>query len=247
MIHICHAGNRRLYRRQLAEMHAQRFELFVKVKGWNLSVREGGEYDEGDDDRAIYLLSIDDDGGCFGSIRLRPADDFSMVIDRMPHHVSGDAAALRDDPNLWEMARWINIGGDPRASQEIRIGLIEYLLRRGASQCLALPDVGMMAYAIRTGWRLRALGAPLPYPEGGVAVAASLPITVDEVAHLRDLTGRRDIFLMEIDADAPWASAPLPVIEAAYARETPFAVDFEDLAARADRRLRREVRVGLGA
>ena len=247
MIHICHAGNRHLYRRQLAEMHAQRFELFVKVKGWNLSVRGGGEYDDGDDDRAIYLLSIDEDGGCYGSIRVRPADDFSMVIDRMPHHVAGEAAALREDPNLWEMARWINIGADPKAGQEFRIGLIEYLLRRGASQCLALPDVSMMAYAIRTGWRLKALGPPLPYPEGGVAVAVSLPITTEEAAQLRDLTGRRDVFLMEIDPDAPWASAPLPLIEAAYAREAPLATDVEDLAARADRRLRREAQIGLGA
>jgi hypothetical protein len=51
---------------------------------------------------------------------------------------------------------------------EIRIALIEYLLSRGANQCLALPDPTMMANAIGTGWRLRALGGPLPYPEGDV-------------------------------------------------------------------------------
>jgi len=238
MLHICTHENRDLYQAQLKLMHRQRNELFVKGKGWALPVRDGGEYDDGDDDRAVYLLSIDEGGSCFGSIRVRPADDFSMVIDRMPHHVAGDAGALRDDPGLWEMARWINIGGDPSSGQEVRIGLIEYLLRRGATQCLALPDVSMMAYGIRTGWRLRALGAPLPYPEGGVAVAVSLPITREEVAYLRDLTERRDLFLMEIDATAPWAQLPLPVIEAAFKAAAVATADGAELAAIADQHLR---------
>jgi len=238
MIHICTARNRHLYADQLRTMHRQRYELFVKVKRWNLTVRDDGEYDEGDDDRAVYLLSLDEGGSCFGSIRVRPADDFSMVIDRMAHHVQGDAQALREDPGLWEMARWINIGGDPAASQEVRIGLIEYLLRRRATQCLALPDVEMMAYALRVGWRLRALGAPTPYPEGGIAVAVSLPIAATEVSYLRDLTGRRDPFLMEIDPDAPWAGLPLSIIETAYRDAAKAAANGDQLAGMADEHLR---------
>jgi N-acyl-L-homoserine lactone synthetase len=167
MLHVCTHQNRHLYRQQLVEMHRQRNELFVKTRGWNLTVRNGGEYDEGDDERAVYLLSLDEAGDCYGSIRLRPADDFSMVIDKMGHHIAGDPNALRAEPGLWEMARWINIGGDAAAGQEIRIGLMEYLLSQGARQCLAIPDVGMLGYAIRTGWRLQPLGPPLPYPEGG--------------------------------------------------------------------------------
>ena len=244
MLHICTDQNRHLYKRQLVEMHRQRYELFVRTKGWNLTVRDGGEYDEGDDERAIYLLSLDEAGSCFGSIRVRPADDFSMVIDRMPHHIAGDAQALRKDPGLWEMARWINIGGDPAAGVETRIGLIEYLLGRGATQCLALPDVAMMTYAIRTGWRVRALGGPQPYPEGGVAVAVSLPITADEVAYLRDLNGRKDCFLMEIDADAPWAGMALSVIEAVFAEVAATLTDPADVARRADEILRRRLEIG---
>jgi N-acyl-L-homoserine lactone synthetase len=239
MIHICSSRNRHLYAAQLAEMHRQRYELFVKGRGWNLLVRGGGEYDDGDDDRAVYLLSIDQTGHCFGSIRVRPADDFSMVIDRMPHHVDGDARALRADPGLWEMARWINIGNDPSAGQEIRIGLIEYLRQQGATQCLALPDAHMMAYGIRTGWRLRALGGPKPYPEGGVAVAVSLPITDEEVIYLRELTGRRDHLLLEIDPTAPWAPLPLPTIEAAHRSAAERGFGGAEIAVIADETLRR--------
>lgn len=239
MLHICTNQNRQLYRAQLETMHRQRYELFVKTKGWNLTVRAGGEYDEGDDERAVYLMSIDDTGAVFGSMRVRPADDFSMVIDRMPHYVAGDASALRQDPGLWEAARWVNIGGDPAAGQEMRIGVIEYLLRRGATQCLALPDISMLAYAIRTGWRFRALGAPQSYPEGGIAVAASLPIDQAEIDYLRDLTGRRDEFLMEIDAEAAWADLPLTTIEGVYSETAALATDFDDLVARTELRLKR--------
>lgn len=244
MIHICSNKNRHLYREQLKTMHLQRCELFVKVKGWNLKVIDGGEYDDGDDDRAVYLLSLDETGYCYGSIRVRPADDFSMLIDNMPHHVEGDAAALRQDPGLWEMARWINIGGDPAAGQEIRIGLIEYLLEQGAHQCLALPDVSVLSYAIRTGWRLRPLGAPKPYPEGGVAVAVSLPIDRAEASYLRDLTGRRDVFMMEIDPAAPWAHLSLTVIEAAFAEAAQQASDRHELTAAADALLRHRLELG---
>jgi N-acyl-L-homoserine lactone synthetase len=212
--------------------------VFVKGKHWDLPVRDGGEYDDGDDERAVYLLSIDEAGDCSGSIRVRPADDFSMVIDRMPHHVEGDAGALRKDPGLWEMARWINFAG-PSAGQEVRIGLIEYLLQRGATQCLALPDVDMMAYGLRTGWRLRALGAPKPYPEGGVAIAVSLPITAEEVKFLRDLTGRRDQFLVELDPEAPWADLPLPIIEAAFKEATANAPDDAEMGPTVEERLQR--------
>jgi N-acyl-L-homoserine lactone synthetase len=244
MLHVCTQANRALYARQLEQMHRQRYALFVRQRGWRLSVRDGGEYDEGDDARAVYLLALDELGACFSSIRVRPADDFSMVIDNMPHHVDGDANALRRDPGLWEMARWVNVGADPAAGQEIRIGLVEYLLSRGARQCLALPDVSMLGYALRMGWRVRALGAPLPYPEGGVAVAVSLPVTADEVAHLRALTGRLDPFLMEIDPAAPWAGLPLTEIEQAFAQAAAVGGDAQALAGRADAALRRRLSLG---
>jgi len=238
MLHICTAKNRHLYQAQLQEMHRQRYELFVRSKGWNLAVREGGEYDAGDDERAVYLMALDETQGCYGSIRLRPADDFSMLIDAMPQYVEGDARSLRSDPMLWEMARWVNVGGDPRAGQEMRIGLVEYLLGLGVGQCIGMTEATMMAYAIRTGWRLRALGAALPYPEGGVAIATVLTISQAEVSYLRTLTGRDDPFLIEIDPAAPWATLPLNEIEDAYRAVAPRAASVGGLAAEADAVLR---------
>jgi len=216
MLHVVTPANRHLYRRQLQEMHRQRWELFVKSKGWDLKVRDGGEYDEGDDDRAVYLIAIDETGYCHSSIRVRPADDFSYLIDNMPEWLATPPEALRAEPGLWEMARWVSQGEDRSIGQELRIGLVEYLLTRGGAQCIACGDLDVTAYAIRTGWRLNFLGIPRRYPEGGIAVATSLPVTVAEVEHMRALYARQDPFLIEVPAEAPWARLTLPAIEAAY-------------------------------
>ena len=234
MLHVVTAANRHLYKKPLGEMHRARYELFVKGKGWNLPVRDGGEYDQGDDDRAVYLIALDESGYCHSSIRVRSADDWSYLLDAMPEWVAVDAQTLRANPGLWEMARWVNQGEDSAIGAEMRIGLVEYLLSRGATQCLACGDLDVAAYGIRTGWRVNFLGVPRRYPEGGVAVATSLPITQQEAEHLRGLYERRDVFLMEVPAEAPWAGLPLPAIERGYRTAAADAADIPDLHARAD-------------
>jgi N-acyl-L-homoserine lactone synthetase len=237
MLHVVTGANRHLYESQLLEMHRQRYELFVLGRGWNLHVIDGGEYDEGDDERAVYLLALGPAGECRSSIRIRPAADFSYVIDRMPEWIDGDAQVLRSDPALWEIARWINQGGWP-TGQEIRIGLVEYLLSRGVKQAISCPDVEIAHYAFRTGWRLRHLGAPRRYPEGGVAVATAQPVSPEEVEHLRERFSRRDMFLIEVPADAPWADLPLPEIEREFQASAGTASSMAELNALADARLR---------
>jgi N-acyl-L-homoserine lactone synthetase len=238
MLHVVTEANRHLYRKQIEQMHRQRCELFVKIRGWNLQVRDGGEYDEGDDERAVYLILLDETGYCHSSIRVRPIDDFSYLVDNLPEWIAGDPQALRDDPGVWEMARWVSQGEDRAGGQEIRIGLIECLLSRGVTRCIACGDLDVTAYGIRTGWRVEFLGIPRRYREGGVAVATALPIAQAEVDHLRQLTGRRDQFLMEIPAEAPWAELPLTAIETAYREAAAEADSFAALAAAADVRLR---------
>jgi N-acyl-L-homoserine lactone synthetase len=237
MLHVVTGTNRHLYEGQLREMHRQRYEVFVLGRGWNLQVRDGGEFDEGDDERAVYLLSLDATGSCRSSIRVRPADDFSYMIDHMPEWIDGDAQALRSDPGLWEIARWINRSGW-KEGQEIRIGVVEYLHSRGATHAISCADLKIADYAVRTGWRLEYLGAPRRYPEGGVAVATSQPVSSEEVEHLRARFGRRDMFLIELPADGPWVDLPLLEIEQEFQAAAATASSIVDLNAIADLRLR---------
>ncbi|HEU0298595.1 MAG TPA: acyl-homoserine-lactone synthase [Longimicrobium sp.] len=239
MLHVVTGANQHLYGAQLQEMLRQRKAEFVGRQGWELQVFDGLEKDDGDDERAVYLLALNATGECRSSIRIRPADDFSYMIDRMPEFIDGDAQALRNDPALWEIARWINHGGW-KTGQEIRIGLIEYLHSRGVTQAISCADVEKADYAIRTGWRLRYLGQPRRYAVGGrLAVAVSLTVSAEEVEQLRARFGRRDMVLIEVPADAPWAGLPLPVIEREFRVAADTASSTAELHEIADTRLRR--------
>jgi len=238
MLHVVTDVNRHLYETQLSEMHRQRYEEFVLRQGWNLRVRDGGEYDDGDDVRAVYLLTLDSMGACRSSIRIRPADDFSFMIDYMPEWIDGDAQALRSDPALWEIARWMNPGGW-KTGQELRIGLVEYLHSRGVTQAISCADLKVADHAISTGWRLKYLGNPRSYAEGKVAVAVSQPISSEEVEHLRGRFRRRDMFLIELPGNAPWVDLPLPEIEREFRTAAAIASSTAELNAIADTLLRR--------
>ena len=54
MIHLITSRNRRLYQAELVEFHRERREQFIVERRWNLSERDGGEYDAYDDDEALY-------------------------------------------------------------------------------------------------------------------------------------------------------------------------------------------------
>ena len=71
MIHVVTADNRRLYRRELALMHAQRAAMFIDRLGWPLQRdADGGESDPGDDDQAIYFLVLEAGGELASSCRI---------------------------------------------------------------------------------------------------------------------------------------------------------------------------------
>lgn len=224
MIHVVTHLNRHLYGPQLAEMHRQRAEIFVQRKGWSLEVRDGGEYDRGDDERAVYLLALDPSGRVYGHIRLRPADDFSMLFDALPHFMFEDAEAYRRRGAVWEMARYVAIGdGLPegegaRASAEIKIALLEVAFERGATEVVGACDVGLYGHITTHGWRFKPLGLPRSYPEGGAAIAFTLSVTVEEIVHARTVNRRFDPVRLEVPAQAPWAGLPLPVIEEEHRR-----------------------------
>lgn len=212
MIHVVTHAQRHVYAQQLAAMHRMRREVFVGKRGWKLQTREdGGEYDRGDDDKAIYFMMLDRDGGLQVSVRVRPVTDWSILLDEIPGCVEGDVSALRR-PDVWEMARHLagqqgrSVGEAKRRAAEFRIAVLEAALRKGVTQVIGTVDVGLLAYGIRAWLDLKPLGLPVVYPEGGAALGYDIPVSEDLIERLKRAHGvtRPSAFELEVESATPW-------------------------------------------
>lgn len=202
MIHVVTHAQRAVYAEQLTAMHRMRREVFVGARGWKLDVREdGGEYDRGDDEHAVYFMMLDRDGGLQVSVRVRPVTDWSILLDEMPGCVEGDASRLRR-PDVWEMARHLagrqgrSVGEAKQRGAEFRVAMLEAAMEKGVTRLVGSVDVGLLAHGIRAWLDLKPIGLPVVYPEGGAAVGYEIPVSEDLIGRLRRAYGlsRRSVF-----------------------------------------------------
>jgi N-acyl-L-homoserine lactone synthetase len=225
MIHVVTHALRGVYADQIAAMHRMRRETFIVARGWALEERDGGEYDRGDDEQALYFMMLDEDGGLQVSIRVRPVLDWSILIDEMPACVEGDAEALRR-PDVWEMARHLasgqgrSVGEARRRAAEFRIAMLEAARARGVTRIVGSVDVGLLAHGVRSWFDLKPLGLPVVYPEGGAAVGYEIPVTDDLIHRLRRANGLLTPAVFELSPDAAPALTPAQLERAHRAANT---------------------------
>lgn len=188
MIHLVTALNRAMYSQQLDEMHVQRKQAFIDELGWSApQVRDGREFDEYDDDDAVYLLSLGAEGQVQASMRMRPTIKGCMIVDHFPHLIApGEPSPIA--PHIWEGSRILaapgfreNEGRMVRA--EIRIAAIELGLMKGFSKLIGMCDVLLLPTWRNNGWRSRILGPPAPYAEGE-AFAFISEVSHDALAYI---------------------------------------------------------------
>lgn len=222
MIHVVTHAQREVYADQLLAMHRLRREVFVGARGWRLQVREdGGEYDRGDDDKAIYILMLDRGGGLQVSVRVRPVMDWSILLDEMPGCVEGGAERLRR-PDVWEMARHLagaqgrSVGEARRRAGEFRVAMLEAALRHGVDRLVGSVDVGLLAHGIRAWLDLRPIGLPVVYPEGGAAVGYEIPVSEDLIHRLRRAYGLTRPSAFELDPATVTPATTPAGLEAAW-------------------------------
>ena len=209
MIHVVTAANRSLYERQLLQMHRQRTKVFVEGMGWNRPVSEnGGEYDEGDDDRAIYLLSLSPEGEVERSMRVRPSDDWSVIGDVYPHFIGPDVDSVRN-ADVWEMCRLYSISGAREAEGfskrgELGLALIELAVRHGIRRVVGMSELFLIGPVMRSGWRMKVIGLPGNYGEGE-CVAVEVDACPDSVNEMRERLNINGSVLLELEKDHPLA------------------------------------------
>jgi acyl-homoserine lactone synthase len=176
MIHIITASNRHLYTAQLDEMHRLRRIHFIEERGWSdLKVVNGGEYDEYDDERTVYILALGPAADVLAGMRARPTDDKCMLTDVFPDLVSPDEPSLKS-PDVWEISRIFTTAaarankaaGGGRIALEIVLAAMEWTNEAGIDRLCGVIPLHIFAPSRSWGWNIRMTGLPLDTPDGPI-------------------------------------------------------------------------------
>lgn len=171
MIHLVHQRNRHLYPEHLREMHRQRFEHFIVERGWPLSERDGGEYDQYDDEAAMYLLAFSPEGQVCASARYRSTERTSLIADIFPELIAPQELPVKAK-GMYEATRYCVAKGFRGAAgfalrSRLHIAVIELMRDLGARRLLGFMDFEFIPYFRKfSGMRLRPIGLPQPYDDG---------------------------------------------------------------------------------
>ena len=174
MIHIVNHTNRHLYARQIWEMYVERRKSFVERNGWDdLMVFDGAEVDDFDDERAVYLMALGDEGQLQGAVRFRTTEDKSILFDRYPQLIAPGEPSLKG-PLTWEGTR-VFTTEDFRQSRQpgqrgfFGLGLAgrEVALDHGAKYAVGMMDIRLFDKMTGSAAsEIRILGLPAEYAYG---------------------------------------------------------------------------------
>jgi acyl-homoserine lactone synthase len=224
MIHIITANNRHLYAPQLEEMHRLRYVHFVEERGWtDLKVVNGGEYDDYDDRRTVYVLALGPDAEVLAGMRARPTDDKCMLTDVFPDLVSPDEPSMKSS-DVWEISRIFTTaaararkaGGGGRTTLDILVATMEWTNEAGIDRLCGVIPLHMFAPSRSWGWNIRMTGLPLDTPDGPIIgiEAANTRADVDAFRRTNSLAAR----VAHVVTDADFAAfGSLARIEAEFA------------------------------
>jgi acyl-homoserine lactone synthase len=177
MIHIVTASNRHLYRAQLAEMHQLRRVHFIEELGWkDLRVAaDGGEYDQYDDERTVYIMALGANAEILCSLRARPTDDKCMLTDIFPELIGPDQEPL-NGANVWELgrnfttyaARRMKRANGRKVYLDLLMATFEWLESVGVERVVGICDLHWYPMCREWGWNIRMTGLPLETIDGTI-------------------------------------------------------------------------------
>lgn len=202
MLHLINDHNRALYSSELDDLHRARKAVFVDELGWKLRIRDGMEFDEYDDDRAMHIVGFDATGDVAMGIRIRPADDRSMLADHFTGFLYPGGRPF-DDGRTWEVSRGFCRERGLRRTHMMRkaacmLSPLEIALKAGIDRYIGFTDIRMLPLYSHVGWKLNYLGEAMPYGEGdGVAYEAE--VSSEVVRNIRQAWGLPEPAYVEID------------------------------------------------
>ncbi len=149
-------------------MFRNRAEIFFERLKWDVSVENGYERDEFDEESPLYLLSLDPDTGDYrGSLRLLPTIGRNMLRDVFPFLLRDDE--IVESPTIWEVSRICTFvseaperhkGGVSPAFGELLAGIGEVAILSGWTQMVAVFDARVYRMLKAAGCNPQIIGKP---------------------------------------------------------------------------------------
>lgn len=180
MIYLVDRRNRAAFADQLEQMYRQRHQVYVEKRGWKALARgDKREIDQFDNEDAVYLMKIDENGTVEGAVRLIDTTKPHLMRDVFSHIVT--LGAIPNDPRVYEMTRcYVSdaVGDKPQRAQaagEIMAAMEEYGLARGLTDYSVVSDLYFVPFMTVIGDGVKRLGDPHNYGEG-TCIAMTFPV-----------------------------------------------------------------------
>lgn len=203
MIYIIDGKNRDLYGRYLMQMHKQRYDHFVKVRGWeDLDSLLEYEIDEYDSIAATYVVVVDQ-GRVIASIRLMSTYFGTLLGEKYADYITdgeyaGGSASEAFGHDTWEMYRlyqddsdWRSPDGVP-AIRMLWVAMMEYLQEQGARRVVAVSDSSLVP-RIPPALKYRELGFRHSFKQRNTAdgefALVEIEVNNDSISNLKKMLG----------------------------------------------------------
>jgi acyl-homoserine lactone synthase len=169
----------------LTMMFRQRYEIFVKEKGWKLKTYDGLEFDNYDTLRSVYLIGLDDGGDIVASMRMNTTDGPHMLADIFSDMCENGIPRGTD---TWELTRGALSKNLRRSGHwgRMQCALVEAALLFGVKRACGLFTVDHVMRQMRGGSDARPLGQPKDI-DGEANVAFEFPLNVEVLQRTRDV------------------------------------------------------------
>lgn len=135
MIKLIRGEERSHYPDLIAQMHRLRYDVFHKIKNWEVPLINSWEIDGYDALNPLYVLALDENGRVSGSCRLLPTMGFNMLNDTFPQLLPEGHRV--ESPRIWECSRFAIDVSHYDSSARRRMA------RATAELGLAMNEIGM--------------------------------------------------------------------------------------------------------
>jgi acyl-homoserine lactone synthase len=167
----------------LAAMFRQRYDVFIKEKGWKLKSYNGLEFDQYDTADTIYLMEFDPSGDLVASMRMNRTDGPYMLADIFSEVCESPIPRGHD---VWELTRGA-LSSSLRKSGywgRMQCAMLEAALLWGAKKATGFFSVDHIMKQMRVGLDIKPLGPPR-IVDGEANIAAEFPFNSTTLERLR--------------------------------------------------------------